>query len=171
MTKYVFVFILPISTLTSFFCTFSQTSKRNYFISKMYTQFMCKKIYIYIHDCHKSGKKSFFSKTHNFLWKQFDAIFFVFFTYTTQNKSGTTKWPVVEARSTRSQTCVMYRGIIIFIKRNTIVNTSNLKIFHKKMSKKVVFPDVIFNFSKIVCVLDWISCMTGELWPTRFIWH
>ena len=38
-------------------------------------------------------------------------------------------------RSTQSQTCVKYRGIIILIKRNKIVKTSDLKIFHKKMSK------------------------------------
>ena len=27
------------------------------------------------------------------------------------------------------------------------------------------------HFSKIVCVWHSTSCMTGELWPTRFIWH
>ena len=41
-----------------------------------------------------------------------------------------------KATSTQSQTCVKYRGIIIFIKRNIIVNTKDLKIFHKFFSKK-----------------------------------
>ena len=31
--------------------------------------------------------------------------------------------------------------------------------------------DVIYNFSKIVCVLHSTSCLTRELWATRFIWH
>ena len=77
-----------------------------------------------------------------------------------------------KARSTQSQTCVKYGGIIIFIKRKTIVNTSDLKIFHYFFSqKKVDFPDIIFDSSKIVCVLHSTSCMTKELWPTRFFWH
>ena len=38
-----------------------------------------------------------------------------------------------KARSTQSQTCVKNRGIIILMKRNTIVNTRDLKIFHKNM--------------------------------------
>ena len=42
-----------------------------------------------------------------------------------------------------------YRGIIIFIKRNSDVYTGDLKILHKKSQNKVDFPDVIFNFSKI----------------------
>ena len=40
-----------------------------------------------------------------------------------------------KTRSTRSQTCVKYRGIIILFKRNSDVNTGDLKIFHQKMSK------------------------------------
>ena len=40
-----------------------------------------------------------------------------------------------KTRSTRSQTCVKYRGNIICIKRNTDVNTGNLKILHKKIIK------------------------------------
>ena len=35
-------------------------------------------------------------------------------------------------RSTQSQTCVKYRGNIICVKRNTDVNTGDLKILHKK---------------------------------------
>ena len=76
-----------------------------------------------------------------------------------------------KTRSTRSQTCVKYRGIIIFIKRNSDVNTSDLKLLHKKCPNKVDFRDVIFNFSKMLCVLPSTSGMTRELWPRRFIWH
>ena len=74
-------------------------------------------------------------------------------------------------RSTQCQTCVKYRGNIICIKRNTDVNTGDLKILNKKMSKKVDFPDDIFNFSNILCGLPSTLCLTGELWPLRFIWH
>ena len=37
-----------------------------------------------------------------------------------------------KARSTQGQRFVKYRVIIIFIKKTTIVNTSDLKIFQKK---------------------------------------
>ena len=40
-----------------------------------------------------------------------------------------------KARSTQSQTCVKYRGIVISIKTKTDVKTGNLKLLHKKMSK------------------------------------
>ena len=40
-----------------------------------------------------------------------------------------------KTRKRRSQTCVKYRGNIICKKRNTDVNTSHLKILHKKTSK------------------------------------
>ena len=51
-----------------------------------------------------------------------------------------------KARSTQSQSCVKYRGINILINRNTIVNTSDLKIFHKKMSKKGWFSRHYLQF-------------------------
>ena len=73
--------------------------------------------------------------------------------------------------STRSQTCVKYRGIIFINKRNSDVNTGDLKIFFFKCQNKLNFPDIIFNFSKVLCVLPSILCMTRELWPRRFIWH
>ena len=76
-----------------------------------------------------------------------------------------------KTRSTKSQTCMKYGGIIIFIKRNSDVNTGDRKILHKKCQNKFDFPDVIFNVSKMVCVLPSTLCMTGELWPRRFIWH
>ena len=33
------------------------------------------------------------------------------------------------------------------------------------------FPNIICNFSKSLCVLPLTLCMTGELWPSRFIWR
>ena len=74
-------------------------------------------------------------------------------------------------RSRRSQKCAMFRGNIMCIKRNTDVNTGDLKILHKKCPNKVDFPDVIFNFSKNSCGLPSTLCLTGELWPLWFIWH
>ena len=76
-----------------------------------------------------------------------------------------------KTRSTRSQTCMKYGGINICNRKNSDVNTGDLKILHKKRQNKVDFPDVIFNFSKMVCILPSTLCMTGELWPRRFIWH
>ena len=49
--------------------------------------------------------------------------------------------------------------------------TGDLKILHKKCPNKVDFWDIIFNFSKILCGLPSTLCLTGELWPLRFIWH
>ena len=76
-----------------------------------------------------------------------------------------------KTRSTRSQICMKYGGIIIFIKINSDINRGGLKILHKKCQNKVDFADIIFNFSKMVCIFPSTLCMTGELWPTRFIWH
>ena len=98
---------------------------------------------------------------------------FSFFTHTTQHKSGTTKWPVVEQRQDQHKVSYVWSiGVLFFllreIKSSTQVIWKNVK---QKMSKKVDFPDIIFNFSKILYVLHSTSCMTGELWQTRFIWH
>ena len=49
----------------------------------------------------------------------------------------------VKTRLTQIQTCKKYRGIIICIKRNTIVDTGDLKILHKECPNKVDFPDII----------------------------
>ena len=76
-----------------------------------------------------------------------------------------------KTRSTQSQTCVKYRINTNFILRNMDVNSRDLKILHKKCQNQVYFPDVIFNFSKSVCALPSTSCITGELSPSRFIWH
>ena len=76
-----------------------------------------------------------------------------------------------KTRSTRSHTCMKYGIIIIFIWRNSNVIKGDLKILHKKCQNKVDFPDVIFNVSKMVCVMPSTLCMTGDLWPRWFIWH
>ena len=76
-----------------------------------------------------------------------------------------------KTRYTRSQACVKYKGNIIYIKRNTDVNTGDLKILLKKCPNKVDFLDIIFNFSKILCGLPSTLFLTGELWSLRFIWY
>ena len=68
-----------------------------------------------------------------------------------------------KTRSTRSQKCMKYGGIINFLKRNSDVNTGDLKILHKKCQNKVDFPDIIFNCSKMLCALPLTICMTGGL--------
>ena len=72
--------------------------------------------------------------------------FFAFHSYNPKQKQN----PQIassraKARSPRSQTCVKYRGIIIFIKRNIIVSTGDRKICHKKGPKLVDLADVIFR--------------------------
>ena len=62
---------------------------------------------------------------------------FVFNLPTPTLKSKAEHWMAssrARSRSTQSKTCVKYRGIIIFISRNT-----DLKILHQKMSKLGVF--------------------------------
>ena len=69
-----------------------------------------------------------------------------------------------KTRSTQSHTCMKYEVIIIFSKRNSDVNKGDLKILRKKKCQnKIDFPDVMFNFSKMVSVLPSTLCMTGEL--------
>ena len=64
-------------------------------------------------------------------------------------------------RSTQSQTYVKYRGNIMCIKRNTDVSTGDLKILHKKMSKKGWFSRRYLQFLQnfmwfaINLMLDW----------------
>ena len=64
------------SNCKAFFHTLSWTSKRNYFISEIYTKFM---FYVYISYCHKNGQKLICFKKFNFLWNQLDAIVFLHF--------------------------------------------------------------------------------------------
>ena len=53
--------------------------------------------------------------------------------------------------STRSQICVKYRGIVIFIKRNSDVQTGDLQKLYKKCQNEVDF--VLFTFLKMLFVL------------------
>ena len=78
------------------------------------------------------------------------------------NKNGNTS-SRAKTILTQSHTFVKYRGIVICIKINSIINTGDLKILYKKCPNNMEFPDIIFNFFKIVCVLPSTSCMTGEL--------
>ena len=106
------------------------------------------------------------SKKFNFLWNQLDALVFYFFTRTTPPKKLITKWPVVEQRH------VWSIWVLLFLLRAIQMSTHVIwKYFTKKCQNKIDFPDIILNFSKMVCVLPLTLCMTGELWPRRFIWH
>ena len=61
-----------------------------------------------------------------------------------------------KTRSRRSQTCVKYRGVIICIKRNTDVNTSDLKKLKKKNVKISLFfhtlSSIYLNFNLVLGV-------------------
>ena len=109
----------------------------------------------------------------NFLRNQLDVIVFLLFHSHNPPKKFNHRMASSreKTRSTQSQTCMKYRGIIILIKKNSDVNTGDLKILHKKCLNKVDFQDVFFNSSKMSCVLPTTLCMTAELWPRRFIWH
>ena len=102
---------------------------------------MCSITFSYSHDCHKSGKKYNFSKTNKFLSTQLDGRVFWVFHPQDQKPKQIRKIASNRAKKilTRSQACVKYRGIIIFIKRNTDVNSGDLKILNQKMSKIGVF--------------------------------
>ena len=56
-----------------------------------------------------------------------------------------------------------YRGNIICFQRNTYVKPHDMKILYKKCPNEVDFPDVIFNFFKVLCGLPSTLCLTGEL--------
>ena len=99
--------------------------------------------------------------------------FFCFFTGTTSQKNWTTEWPVVEQRQDQHKVRHVWSiEILLFLLREIQMSTKVIwKYFTKKCQNKVDFPCVIFNFSKMVCVLPSTLCMTEELWPRRFIWH
>ena len=134
-TNHVFVFILLSHTLY-------WTSERNYFIYGIYTNFLFSISFSHIHDCQKSGKKSIFSKSFNFLWTQLDGEF-----------SG---FPPAGPKTKVDP---------------SDVNSGVLKILPKKMSKLCVFSRHYLYFSKSLCVLPSTLCTTGELWPRPFIWR
>ena len=77
----------------------------------------------------KKVKNHFFPKKNYFLWNQLDSTVFRFFTRTTQNKKQNQLMASSRAKtwSTWSQKCVKYRGNNMFMKRNSDVNTGDLK--------------------------------------------
>ena len=92
--------------------------------------------------------------------------FFAFSLAQPLQKKLTTKGPVVEQRHAWSM------GVLLFLSREIQMSTQVIwKYFTTKCKNKVDFPDIIFNFLKMVFVLPSTLCMTGELWPRRFIWH
>ena len=126
-----------------------------------------------VNDFHKSVKKSDLKKKIYFPLKPtWRSCFFLFHSHDPKPKQNhQISISRAKIRSTQSQTYVKCRGFIICIKRNTDVNTGDLKTLHKQCPNEVDFPDIIFNFSKILFGLPSTLCLTGELWPLRFIWH
>ena len=81
-------------------------------------------------------KNQIFKKVYLPLKPTWRSSFFLFHSYNPNSKQNhQISSSRAKTRSTQSQTYVKYRGIIIRFKRNTDVNTGNLKILHNKMSK------------------------------------
>ena len=96
-------------------------------------------IFFLIQDSHKSGRKSDISKKLNVLCNQFDTVFFCVFPLH-ESKPNRNYWmasSIAKLGLTLSQTCMNYRGIILFIKRNIDTNIGDLIFFF--MSKYVFF--------------------------------
>ena len=171
--KHVFVFILPPPSLPWFFCTFFLTLKK--IISHLWSLLnLCDKYHFkkIVRIVIKLVKNQIFKKVYLLLKPTWRSCFFLFLSHDPKPKQNhQISSSRAKTRSTQSQVCVKYRGNIICIKRNTDVNTGDLRILHKKCLNKVDFPDVIFNISKIWCGLTSTLFLTGELWPLRFIWH
>ena len=108
-----------------------------------------------INDFHKSGKNQIFKKIYLPFKPTGHSCFFLFHWQDPKRKQNhqiSTSWAKI--RSTQIQTCVKYRGNIICIKRNTDVNTGDLKILHKKMSKKRMIFQTLSSISPkfyVVC--------------------
>ena len=84
----------------------------------------------------KVVKNLIFKKVYFPLKPTWRSCFFLFYLHKPKPKQNhQISVSRAKIRSTRSQACVKYRGFIICIKRNTDVNTGDLKILHKKMSR------------------------------------
>ena len=70
-----------------------------------------------------------------------------------------------KTRSRQSQTCVKYRDIIIWIKRNTYVYTRDLKILNKKMSKK----RLIFKTLSSISPSFHMVCLQPNGWLESYV--
>ena len=100
-----------------------------------------------INDFHESGKTSKYKKKYLPFKPTWRSCFFLFHWHDPKRKQNhqiSTCWAKI--RSTQIQTGVKYRGNIICIKRNTDVNTRDLKILHKKISKKGWFSRRYLHF-------------------------
>ena len=81
-----------------------------------------------------------------------------------------------KTRPKQSQTCVKYRGNVIFIERNIDVNTSDLKILYKKMSKYGWFSRCYLQFLQnfhVVCLQpnDWLESYDRYVSFGKIFWR
>ena len=114
-----FILILLTPTIKSFSHTLSWTSKRNYFISGIYTIFIrWITFFLYILYCHKSGRKLIFQKVY-LPMKPTWRYSFLLFHYDNPPKKLNHQMASSRAktRSTQGQTCMKYRGIIILLRQ------------------------------------------------------
>ena len=128
-----FVFILPTPPLTAFFHTFLFTLTKITLYLKSTLIFCAISKFIYSSMTFQKSLTSYETNLTLF-------FFFLFYSHDPKPKR---KYQIAssraETRSTQSQTCVKYRGNIIFNKRKTDVNTDDLKILHNKISELVIF--------------------------------
>ena len=126
------------SIFTMIFLHFFKNFKNNYFISLIFPKVMWLIPFTEnIKDCHKIGWKSDFKKVHLPLKPTWCSCFFLFHSHNPKPKQNhQISSSRAKIRSTQSQACVKYRGNIICNKRNTDVNTGDLKILHKIFSKQ-----------------------------------
>ena len=110
----------------------------------------------------KVVKNKIFKKVYLPLKPTWHSCFFLFHLHDPKPKQNQqVSSSRAKIRSRRSQTCVKYRGNIICSKRNTDVNTGDLKLLHKTMSKKVRFSRRYLQFlQNSMCfafnlMLDW----------------
>ena len=110
----------------------------------------------------KVDKNKIFKKVYLPLKPTWRSCFFLFHSHDPKPKQNhQISISRVKIRSTQSQTCVKYRGNIICIKGNTDVNTGDLKILHKNMSKLGWFSRRYLQFFKnfmwfsFNLMLDW----------------
>ena len=92
----------------------------------------------------KVVKNQIFKKVYLPLKPTWRSCFFLFHSHDQKQKQNhQISSSRAKTRSTRSQTCVKYKGNIICIKRNTDVNTGDLKILHKKnVQIRLIFQTV-----------------------------
>ena len=136
-TKNVFCLHFANSNFKVFFCTFSLISKKKMsylkYLPNLCDEYAVLKIFM---TFIKVVKNQIFKKVHLPLKPTWSSCFFLFHRQDPKQKQNHQISTLrANIRSTQSQTCVKYRGNIICIKRNTDVNTGDLKILHKKMSK------------------------------------